>query len=416
LAGTDPGRARRHVLLVAYYFPPLAGIASLRAMKLASYLPDYGWKVTVLAPSGAAAGRDDSLQFDEKDVVRARSLEISSLGKRVVGVSSRPSDGASPRGIHPLLRRLAHRFLYYPDAQVGWYPAAVRAGRKRLRQDRFDAILSSSVPITAHLVARRLHREDGIPWVAEFRDPWADVAGRRGGRRDRLERSLIRDAAAVVTVSPSWQRRFAEKGAARAFVVTNGFDSAEMPEPLRVDGFVVTYLGSLYPGLQDLSAVWEALRRLRARQPRLPLRVRFVGEVVPAVREEFVRCGLADILEVTGVVTHRAALAATMASSVLVAAGFHERHPLYRGVIPAKIFEYLGTGLPILYVGGGDTDAARLLSEQAGCRVVNAGDADGAFAALDAFRGLERVDRRLEPFTHRALAGRMAEILESVRR
>ena len=402
----------RRVLMIAYYYPPLAGIASIRAMKFARYLPEWGWEPTVVAPAGSPQPQDGSLPLSDAPVVRAASLEIGRLLRRKTspGPTAPPATGEKS-SLREALRRFAHRRLYRPDPQIGWYPFAVAAGRTLLRESRFDRIFSSSFPITAHLIARRLHRESGVPWVAEFRDPWADVSG--GGTQERLEREIVREASAVVTVSPTLCDRFLAKGARRAEVITNGFDPADVATG-RADGFVVTHLGSVYPELQDLGAIWDALARMRAEDRSLPLRLRFVGELPPSTREAIARRGLDDVLEVTGLIGHREALARTAASTVLIAAGFHHRHPQYRGVIPAKLFEYLATGLPVIHVDHHDTDAARMLSNQPGCHVVAPEDVEGAARALRASLGAARVQRDLGPFTRRVLTGRLATIFESL--
>jgi glycosyltransferase involved in cell wall biosynthesis len=404
--------------MIAYYFPPLGGIGSIRAAKFAKYLPEWGWNPTIIAPSNAPHPQDVSLEHDENSVVRARSFELSRFGKRLVRTAGSRSERGATGFFGGSLRRLAHRFLYYPDAQIGWYPFALRAGRRAMHETRFDALFSSSFPITSHLVARRLHRETGVPWVAEFRDPWADIVSDGAGhdRRERLERSLVREADSVVTVSPVWNARFLEKGAKRAAIVTNGFDPADLAAPDAVDGFVVTHLGSLYPNMQDLRALWAALRQMRIREPGLRMRLRFVGELAPSVREEITAAGLEETLEVTGFLPQKDALAATASSSVLVMGGFHQDDSLYRGWLPAKVFEYLATGLPIVYVGAKDTDATALLSAHRGCYVAATGDVEGVLSALLAAKSAGRVARQLEAFTRRALAGGLARVLEEVHR
>jgi glycosyltransferase involved in cell wall biosynthesis len=399
--------------MIAYYYPPLAGIASIRAMKFARYLPEWGWEPRVVASAGSPQARDSSLPVSDALVVRAETLEVGRLLRRssVAAPKPAPPGAARDHGIRAALRGFAHRRLYRPDPQIGWYPLAVRAGRSILREVRCDRIFSSSFPITAHLVARRLHRESGIPWVAEFRDPWADVA--LGAAEDTLEREILREASAVVTVSPTLRDRFLAKGAATAEVITNGFDAEDVGQGAP-EGFVVTHLGSIYPELQDLGCIWDALARLREEDPSLPLSLRFVGELPAATRDAIARRGLGDALEVTGLLGHREALARTAASTVLVAAGFHDRHPQFRGVIPAKLFEYLATGRPVIHVDHADTDAARLLASHPGCRVVAPMDVDAAARALRASVGAPRVDRDLACFTRRALAGRLATLLDSL--
>src|SRR4051794_15968312 len=147
----------RRVLMIAYYFPPLGGIGSLRASKFAQHLPEFGWEPTVIAPRLGTHYPDNEFSFPEERVIRTRSIELSRAGKRALRVEARSTGGDPLSGGRVLLRGAAHRFLYRPDAQIGWYPSALRAGRRALANGRFDAILSTSVPMTAHLIARRLH-------------------------------------------------------------------------------------------------------------------------------------------------------------------------------------------------------------------------------------------------------------------
>lgn len=409
---------RRRLLMVCYYYPPLGGIGSMRPAKLARYLPEFGWDATVLTPENGIYFRDESLEFSTREVVRTRSLELSRVAKRVIG---QPGD-LKPATVGPVLRRVrdvVRQTIYFPDGQVGWYPFAVRAGSRLLRRSRFDALLSSSGPVTTHLVARRLAHRHGAPWVAEFRDTWSDprdateVGALSRRRARRLEASLVRDASAVVVPSPSWGELFESKGARRVQVITNGFDSADLPPRRTPRDSVLTHVGSLYPGFQDLRPVWAALHRARRLGEAPVAKLLFVGNLHPDVRSELADYGLDDMLEVTGFLSHRDALARMMSSSALLVAGGRDDRPILRGVIPGKIFEYLASGLPILYVGRTDADPARLLAQFPGCFVIGPGDVDAAEAALGAV-ATGPVERETDQFTWRALARRLAATLDTV--
>src|SRR5690242_7697461 len=200
----------RRVLMISYYFPPLGGIGSVRALKFAKYLPEFGWDPVIIAPRHGTYYRDPTLEFDESKVVRTTSLEISRTARRVIGSGG---DENRPARIGPVfgrLRSLTHRWIYRPDAQIGWYPFALASARRVLRDRRCHVIFSSSFPITAHLVASRLHREYRLPWVAEFRDLWTDLARYDSPRRQRLDRAaeqrLLRAATVAVTVSEGYGR------------------------------------------------------------------------------------------------------------------------------------------------------------------------------------------------------------------
>ncbi|PYQ09435.1 MAG: hypothetical protein DMF83_03320 [Acidobacteria bacterium] len=401
--------------MVAYYFPPLGGIGSLRAMKLATYLPESGWDVTVLAPRRGTYYRDPTLTFPEEKVVRTGSIELSRAGKTVLAPRTSDTEAARVGSLRRLVRDAARKWLYRPDPQIGWYPFAVRAGRRALREGRFDAVFSSSFPITAHLVGRRLHRDSGLPWVAEFRDPWTDVIADGEPRKARevaRERSIVVEATRVVTVSEAWAALFRGKGARDVGVVTNGYDAADLAPGRPPDGIVVTYLGSFYSDRQDLSAVWPALRRIWDTSPSRRFRLRFVGDLDRGLRREIAAHGLEEALEVTGFLPYREALARTADSSILLGAGARDERPILKGLIPAKLFEYLGTGLPILYVGDPGSDAALLLARQPGCFVVAPGDAASIERALRQALDTPRLARDLEAYTRRALAARLAVILD----
>ena len=401
--------------MVAYYFPPLGGIGSLRALKLATYLPESGWDVTVLAPRRGTYYRDPTLTFPEEKVVRTGSIELSRAGKTVLAPRTSDTEAARVGSLRRLVRDAARKWLYRPDPQIGWYPFAVRAGRRALREGRFDAVFSSSFPITAHLVGRRLHRDSGLPWVAEFRDPWTDVIADGEPRKARevaRERSIVVEATRVVTVSEAWAALFRGKGARDVGVVTNGYDAADLAPGRPPDGIVVTYLGSFYSDRQDLSAVWPALRRIGDTSPSRRFRLRFVGDLDRGLRREIAAHGLEEALEVTGFLPYREALARTADSSILLGAGARDERPILKGLIPAKLFEYLGTGLPILYVGDPGSDAALLLARQPGCFVVAPGDAASIERALRQALDTPRLARDLEAYTRRALAARLAVILD----
>jgi len=404
----------RRVLMLQYYFPPLVGMGSVRAVKLAAQLPDFGWTPTVVASRSGPDGSDPSLAPADGEILRTRQLRL----RRPGAAAPRPAATAPAASTAGGVRALLHRWIYRPDAQIGWYPFALRAARRTLRERPADVVFSSSFPITAHLVARTLHRETGLPWIAEFRDTWSDGSvqhGRRLAADTALERALVREATGVVTVSDTWAELFRARGARRVWTLTNGFDpndfAAEAPPP----DLGVTYVGTYYPHKQDLLTPIAALGTL-VREPRFAaLTLRFVGELHPALPPALATHGLSGHVECTGFVPHAACVRHAMTSRVLLVAGPPtDERPELRGNIAGKIFECLATRRPILFVGAPDSDAARLLRPFPRVRIVRPGDVAGATAALRAaLTEPSPTGGDLAPFTHRALAGRLAQILSA---
>jgi glycosyl transferase family 4/glycosyl transferase family 1 len=404
--------------MVQYYFPPLGGIGSVRAAGFAGGLSAFGWHATVVAPRDGSYHADPSLSPGDAEVVRSFAPDLSRGGKRVLYGTASTTRAADVGAAGRWLRDRVRAFLYRPDGQVAWYPFARSAARALLRDRKFDAVFSSSFPITSHLIARRIAREAGLPWVAEFRDPWSaakspDDPAR--GYASRVEASLLADADAVVSVSPTWARQWRAQGARRAQVITNGYDPRPAMPPGPDGDFVVTHVGTFYPAMEDLGALWPALRRVADHSGAARLRIRIVGDCHPLLAQAARAAGLESRLEVTGFVARERALDLMTASSVLVVGGAPRPHPVLDGWIPAKMFEYLGTGRPMLYIGHRASDAARIAAEQPGCWVVPASDIDATHEALEAIRGgASFYARDLAPFTRRALTHDLSALLDEV--
>jgi len=401
----------RRVLIVAYYFPPLGGIGSLRVSSFANHLPEYGWEPTVLAPRDGAYYRDPHIAFPERQVIRTPSIELSRTGKRVLRTGGSDVAAASVGGARGAVRRVARAALYFPDAQVGWYAPALITARRALREHRFDAIFSSSFPITAHLIARRLHRWLGIPWIAEFRDPWSATLGRSAPRAARLEHALVRETSRVVMTSPSWADLHSRLWDRQVDVIPNGHSgSTRSPAPTNGE-FSLGYLGTYYPATQRLDAVWEAVKTVNEAGGPWVDRLRFVGELHPDLRRALRERGLEPLVDATGFLSHEEALRALARSSLVLAPGPYGADGILRGQVAAKLPECLAMDLPILYVGDLDCDAANLVRRYPGCHLVDGDDVNGAVAALLAVRG-QRFERDVKALSRRRLTARLGKVLD----
>jgi glycosyltransferase involved in cell wall biosynthesis len=409
----------RQVLIVAYYFPPIGGIGSIRAASFAKYLPEFGWEPTVLAPTGTPHAADASFDLGEVRVVRTRSREVSRLGHRPGGGRGH-ADGAARyqpaerSGLSRSLRRAVKR-VAFPDLQLGWYPAAVAGGTRQLREHRFDLIFSSAFPVTSHLVARTLKRRSSLPWLAEWRDPWSDDAEFRIVSRAALavERSIAAEASAVVLPNQTFAEYYATRWGADAAVIGHGSDAAVGRSLPRADPPLLVHLGSYYPGKQNLNTLWAALAEMRRRGEAVP-RLRWIGDLPEEARTELDRHGLADILEVTGFVPQPEALSLMSEGSGLIACDFEDAKPLNLGITPAKLFEYLASDVPIIYVGHPQSEAAHTLNEYPGCHLVSFGDVEGAIHTIRAALVEEVGQRDVARFSRKARTSELARLFDSV--
>lgn len=212
------------VLLISYYYPPMGGAGVQRALKLSKYLGDFGVEPVVLAGHDPGYTRDESLLAEVPAGVRVLRIEHRSLMQRLLArraATVAPRSAAAPAAASrsPWLRDTllgAYAATRFPDEQAGWAKRAFEPALALLRDERIELIFSTAPPMSAHALAARLARRSGLPWVADYRDLWTDNPGylAPGWRRaidQRTEAAWLKRAAGVVTVTPSWQRQFAQR-------------------------------------------------------------------------------------------------------------------------------------------------------------------------------------------------------------
>ncbi|HEX6987538.1 MAG TPA: glycosyltransferase, partial [Planctomycetaceae bacterium] len=235
-------------LLIVHDFPPTSSAGVFRTVRFAKYLPAYGWEPLVLTASvgsGDEGGR--RLLRDLPDGLRIERIRPwswrRSAEKRTGGggssaesLEARDRNGMGrERGLSMRIAASAWQFLTEtPDRQVWWVGPAVRAGRRLIREHRPEIVYTSGPPHSVHLIGLRLKRVEGLPWVADFRDPWArrPWAKRRNpwGNRlaGRFERFCVRFADRVIlntdAAAEEFRRAYPGEPAEKFDVIPNGCD------------------------------------------------------------------------------------------------------------------------------------------------------------------------------------------------
>jgi hypothetical protein len=420
----------RRALLVCYQFPPVASVGSVRVGALAKHLPRHGWDVTVVTsahPERSLVGAD---VVETADSDRAREL------KRVLGLrgdlalKDQVGAEAGAKGLSSRARALvievAKAIVLFPDAYRGWAALAVDAAAKSAANRSFDAILTSSPPVSAHLAGAELSRRLALPWVADLRDLWTDDHNSRSpGWRRRLERRLERRtlgrAAALVTVStPLVETLSPWYPKSPVHAILNGYDPTQVgPAPRLDERFTICHTGTFYQGRRDPAPLFDALRSLleSKRIDRGRIRVRLLSRDEPWLRREIETRALADVVQVEPWVAWPEALRAQREAQILLL--LHWGGAEERGVYTGKIFEYLAARRPVLMVGGGDGVLADLLAEtRAGVHVRDRAALEAEILrSWEEFRATGRVayhgdTTRIERYSHDRMAREFAQVLD----
>lgn len=435
----------RRVLIVSYDFPP-SSIGIWRTVKFCKYMGDFGWQPAVLTVRDVRTPRWDPGPLREvpptTEVRRTESLDTNRLawvlsrGVRRGGEPSAETGMTHARPTNELFRRVMNAFrawVLVPDDRAGWIPFAMREGRRWLREQKFDAVYSTSFPNSAHVVGERLAREAGLPYVADFRDIWIGnyyfyyPATAWHDRRQRaMESRVVERAARVVSVTQPITQDFRERYPGQApdkFVtIPNGFDPPdfEFAAPIRIDNdhFTITYAGTMY-GSTSPEAFLEAVRRLLDRRPewRDVLRLRFVGSMIEPYRRMIEEKNLPAITRIDNYLAHEEALGAMAAADglLLIVSPARGSHIM----LTQKVFEYAAARRPI--IGLVPQGAARdFLAEINEGPIIAPDDVAGIEAALESMlcdwrqRGRASLGENaaLDAYRRRDLTRRLCEQLD----
>jgi len=365
------------VLIITYHFPPRPTVASLRPLGLAKYSPEFGWEAVIL--TATLPSRPDPLF----KVIEAQQRDSLGPWKRLLKLDSEQTlmtqiaqlkkklKIRSERSVLDFMLAAVGEVTAYPDPQKGWRHFAVKAGEDVLRQQSIKAMISSSPPVTSHIVAKELKEEFKIPWVADFRDLWTQnyyypYGPLRKKVERRLELNTLRHADALATVSEPAAKELSKLHRQKpVHSITNGFDPAEVNstgETLTTN-FTITYTGNLYPRKQTPEPLFAALHDLISQGSinASDTEVRFYGAQAGWVDKQAERYGLTAIVRQFGIVPREIALNKQRESQLLLLLKWND--PEQRGAYSAKIFEYLAARRPILAVGGFHDVVNQLLYE-----------------------------------------------------
>lgn len=328
----------KRVLIVSYCFPPVTNMGSHRIRRFVRHLPEFGWEPVVLTAPGAQ-------ETPGAEIHPVPGVDLTALWRKF---KRRPSGGGSGQTVTTSL----NRWVMIPDKFFPWIKPAARAGAAL---KNIDAIYSTSDPLSDHLVALRISRKTGVPFVAEFRDLWlgnpyfarAHPTPLHRALHARLERRVVNGAAEVVGLSQGIADYFRRNYAKPVSVIYNCFDpedytGARIPS----EKFSVLYAGAVYSSRSPESffAGFAQFVRRRGLSPE-QAEVIWLGDSPDLdLQGMAAHTGVAAFVRFGGRVTHAAALQRMQEASVLLTI----QSPEDNIHVPGKLFEYVGAHRPIL--------------------------------------------------------------------
>ncbi len=335
-----------NLLIVTFHFPPSAASGTFRLLGFARHLPKFGWRTTVVAPP------DTPWEPVDRELL-----------KRVPD-TTRIYETPYPRGAPKVFR------WAWPNGV--WLPRAWSACRRAVAETAPRAVLTSGPPQWVHSLGWYLKRWHGLPWVADFRDPWISDGKTKPTWKNAWarswERRVFKNADLILANAPQasacCQAAYPEF-ASKILTLTNGFDPENFPthsqtadpaQPLHV-----LHAGELYWG-RNPAGFLDAVKVLQAESFARRFRVTFLGRTdgggIDLAKETQSR-GLDGVVQFGRQVSYGESLQEMANADILLLLD----SPGRRIGVPAKLYEYMGSNRAILALAEDYSDTAAIVRD-----------------------------------------------------
>jgi glycosyltransferase involved in cell wall biosynthesis len=346
--------AKPPLIMLAYVYPPDNYVGAARPARLVKYLGRAGYSVSVIA-AGPERGCHTM-----GNVYRVRGEMLHAPRKSFSG----------------LIEKAARILVFRHDEGLTWIPRAVSLASRWDKLDPKPVLLSTSPPVSTHLAALTLKKRFGWSWIADFRDPLAGNPSRATAIARRVDapvqRAIFRHADAIIAntdaVLELWLTDFPQYRP-KFSVIWNGFDPEEpmsaAPIPFRPYR-VLAHVGTVYPERSPALLLSSARRLVESGHvdPRT-LRIKLIGlldfAAVSGSGDFDFLSKLGCLESVNTWMPRQQAQQIVASADYLMLLDWTESHAALQ--VPAKLFEYIRVGRPILACTKRESPSDRILRQ-----------------------------------------------------
>ena len=369
-------KEEKHILLIAYYWPPSGGAGVQRWLKMLNYLSEENIRCTVLTVDPIKASypiRDESLLSEVSPnirVIKTHTREPLNAYKKLTNSKESPYAGFANESNPSLVKKIARWVranFFIPDARIGWNKFAYKKAKELLETEHFDAVITTSPPHSTQLIGLKIKQNFSIKWIVDLRDPWTDIyysdlfpQSRWAKRKDKnYEKLVLENADDVIVVSQSIKELFLSKGNfsdKKICIIPNGFDhkdfsSSETLQTQKTGSLRIAYTGTMseqYP----IDAFINALTIIKS-----DVDLHFAGKITQSAQDKLKPFNL----NVKGFIPHNESIAELQHADVLLL--IIPQIENNEGILTGKLFEYLGSKKPIIFIGPPNGDAAKIVNK-----------------------------------------------------
>ncbi len=362
----------KKALIITYYWPPAGGPGVQRVVNIVENLDKFGWEPIVLTVENPSAPTKDKSLLSRIPpnckIYETKTREPFKVYKKLTG---KKADSALPKNISfgnkvsfsETLSRWIRANLFIPDARKAWKNFIVRDGLKIIKNEKPDIIFSTSPPHSLQLGAKKLAKLSKVPWVADLRDPWTEAyweaqmpKTKKSQKTNRkYERSVLNAADEITTVGEGIKDLLQKKTVKPVSVIYNGYREINNT-PLPAEYFEIMHLGNL-SSMQSFSELLNAIEILDFENKK-KIKLVFVGSIDDGHRQQAEQ--IKDLKkEYIGFLPYKEMVERARLASLFYLPRLDSEYS--KGLISAKLFDYLALQRPILAIADEGSDIGKIL-------------------------------------------------------
>ena len=361
----------KKVIYIAFNYNHDTGIASKRLRGVSKYLPSFGWQPIVIVPRTS----NETVQIDNVRVVETDYQDMISRfmpsSNKNTGRKREVSGRDQSNKFVSKAMSLAGEIFAYPDSMKYWKEPAIEAASEIIENEKIDAVMSTSSPVTSHIIAHELKEKYGIPWVADLRDlwnlnPYINHNFVRNHFEKRLEMKTFKNVDALTTTTELAKKTLQGIHPDKKIVsVVSGFDPQDFEKTKQTqhsEKLTLMYAGSLYSGKRDPSILFDATGQLISENKIDGDRITidFYGDATN-LEELSRKYGITDNVHIHGRITQQEVLKHQMNADVLLLISWMDESE--KMFIPGKIYDCIGCRKPILSIGYNEGSLKELIEQ-----------------------------------------------------
>lgn len=431
--------SRKKVLIITYYWPPSGGPGVQRWLKFSKYLRNFNWEPIIYTPENPEAPADDESLFNDipenLQIIKKSIWEPYSFYKKFTRQKKEARVGTSflAEGKKPkLAEKIAiwiRSNLFIPDARKYWIKPSIRFLTEYLKDHPVDVIVSTGPPHSMHLIALGIRQKTGIPWLADFRDPWTGIdfyndlilTKRSDRKHHNLEKKILMTADRTVIVGESYRQTYQLISGKKIDLITNGYDEDDfLKTSIKPDtSFSLAHIGNMIKS-RNPETLWRALSELIEEIPGFQedLEIRLIGKVDISVHNALHRYRLDNNVKMIDYLPHSEVVRHQMNSQVLLLVLKQVINA--QSMVPGKFFEYLAARRPVLCIGPPQGDIGNMMRDTKAGYIVDYEDLEGTKRIVLEYyeqfkKGLLKADsRNIERYSREILTGDLVKILNEM--